>query len=152
MADSFQRVGSVSNAHVGRDFERKAKQILNDIGLPVEHKYSVEVGIGACRKKHNFDLGSADPAVIVECKSHRWTSGNNVPSAKLTAWNEAMYYFHCSPTDYRKIFFVLRDEREKTGETLTSYYIRTNFHLIPDNVEIWEFDETTNTCEVLHGT
>ncbi len=51
-----------------------------------------------------------------------------------------MYYFSCAPSSYRKIFFVLRDERAKTGETLVRYYRRTYGHLIPEDVEIWEYD------------
>ena len=28
-----------------------------------------------------------------------------MPSAKMTVWNEAMYYFHIAPKQYRKIMF-----------------------------------------------
>ncbi|WP_251405975.1 hypothetical protein [Metabacillus litoralis] len=66
----------------------------------------------------------------MECKSHKWTSGGNVPSAKLTVWNEAMYYILLAPEDYRK-FFILKDYSEKGGETLGEYYIRAYGHLIP---------------------
>lgn len=48
-----------------------------------------------------------------------------------------------APENYRKILFVLRDYSEKKGETLAEYYIRTHDHLIPDDVEIWEYDEDT---------
>jgi hypothetical protein len=57
-------------------------------------------------------------------------------------WNEAMYYFLVAPTGYRKILFVLRDYSEKRRETLAEYYIRTYSHLIPDDVELWEYDES----------
>ena len=106
--------------------------------------HRIPVGIESQKKNHAFDLGSSSPKVIVECKSHTWTSGNNVPSAKLTVWNEAMYYFADSPPEYRKIFFVLRDERVSNGETLAEYYIRMYSHLIPASVEIWEYDTTRN--------
>jgi hypothetical protein len=59
----------------------------------------------------------------------------------MTIWNEAMYYFALAPEDYRKILFVLRDYSEKRGETLAEYYIRTYDHLVPDQVEFWEYDE-----------
>jgi hypothetical protein len=75
MAENFQRIGSISNAHVGRDFEAAAKSILEAAGIAVEKNHPVEVGVGNKRKLHSFDLGSDDPPVIVECKSHRWTSG-----------------------------------------------------------------------------
>ena len=97
-------------------------------------------------KKHKFDLGS--DSVLVECKSHKWTSGNNVPSAKLTVWNEAMFYFACSPDSFRKIFFVLKDTRQKDNETLAQYYIRMYSHLIPNKVEIWEYDEINGVVEI----
>jgi hypothetical protein len=152
MADNFQRIGSISNAHVGRDFEAAAKSILAAAGIAVEENHPVQVGVGDRKKLHSFDLGSDDPPVIVECKSHRWTSGDNVPSAKVTVWNEAMYYFHCAPRHYRKVFFVLRDMRKRNGETLASYYLRTYGHLVPDDVEIWELDQDTGECEIVHAS
>jgi len=63
-----------------------------------------------------------------------------------------MYYFACAPNNYRKIFFVLRDTRAKTGETLASYYLRTYSHLIPSGVEIWEYDEANGYAEIVYGT
>ena len=137
---AFQRVGSKSNAHVGRDFEELARRFFADRGITLSTNHRIAVGIESQKKKHAFDLGSSSPKVIVECKSHTWTAGNNVPSAKLTVWNEAMYYFAASPPEYRKIFFVLRDERVSNGETLAEYYIRMYSHLIPSSVEIWEYD------------
>ena len=52
-----------------------------------------------------------------------------------------MYYFLVAPPGFRKILFVLRDMSEWRQETLAEYYIRTYRHLIPEDVEIWEFDE-----------
>jgi len=152
MVRNFQRIGSISNAHVGRDFEAAAKSILSAAGIEVEENHPVEVGVGQMKKLHAFDLGSDAPPVLVECKSHRWTSGDNVPSAKVTVWNEAMYYFCCAPSHYRKVFFVLRDTRRRNGETLASYYMRTYGHLIPDDVEIWELDQETGQCEVVRSS
>lgn len=139
--DNFQRLGSTSNAHVGSDFETTAQEILASQGLQLEKKFGLFLGVGKKRKEHRFDLGSESPKVIVECKSHRWTSGSNVPSAKMTVWNEAMYYFFMAPKSYRKILFVLRHYNPKKEETLAEYYIRTYNHLVPSGVEIWEHDE-----------
>ncbi len=149
MVDNFQRTGSISNTHVGQEFERVAIAVLAEKGITVQTDFPVEVGVGSLRKSHSFDLGCDDPAVIIECKSHRWTSGANVPSAKMTVWNEAMYYFACSPNKYRKIFFVLRDARATTGETLAEYYVRTYAHFIPQKVELWEFDELEKKVKIL---
>jgi len=142
----FQRIGSVSNAHVGRGFELIAQRFfaLQDVHLQLCHR--VEIGIGQTKKLHAFDLGCSDQKVIVECKSHRWTAGHNVPSAKLTVWTEAMYYFHAAPPDYRKILFVLRDLRRGAGESLTNYYLRTCSHLVPQGVEFWEYDESASAA------
>lgn len=151
MADNFQRVGSPSNAHVGREFEALAVAALAKQGINVAPEFSVQVGVSDLKKLHSFDLGSDDPPVIVECKSHRWTTGGNVPSAKVTVWNESMYYFQCSPEKYRKILFTLHDRRNGSGETLAEYYIRTYFHLIAPKVEIWEYNEVTQAVRVLYG-
>lgn len=137
---NFQRLGSVSNSQVGRDFEAITKSFFAEQNLVLSNFHKIPIGVGDQKKFHTFDLGSLDPKVIVECKSHTWTTGNNVPSAKMTVWNEAMYFFAIAPNDYRKIFFVLRHSSESRKETLAKYYLRTYEHLIPLGVEIWEYD------------
>ncbi|MBU2039150.1 MAG: hypothetical protein KKH95_08405 [Gammaproteobacteria bacterium] len=141
MNKPFQRVGSESNAHVGRYFEAAAREFFRNMGLDLTPDLKVSVGVDGKEKLHAFDLGCEKQKVIVECKSHRWTAGGNVPSAKLTVWNEAMYYFLASPLSYRKIMFVLRDYSEKRKETLAEYYLRTYSHLVPSGVEFWEYNE-----------
>lgn len=92
--NNFQRVGSISNAHIGREFEDIALNYFKKNNIHLIMDVSLPVGINEVKKNHRFDLGTgvnADKKVLVECKSHRWTSGDNVPSAKLTVWNEAMY-------------------------------------------------------------
>lgn len=141
--NNFQRVGSVSNAHVGKEFEEQAIIYFKSKGIILNKSFSLPIGIDNYKKEHAFDLGcnsSEHGKIIVECKSHTWTSGGNVPSAKITVWNEAMYYFSLSPNEYRKIFFVLRDYSVKRQETLGEYYVRTYKHLIPKDVEIMEYD------------
>jgi hypothetical protein len=148
MENSFQRLGSESNAQVGRDFELVAQRTIErQFGVLLKPNLSVPVGIGDLKKSHAFDLGCEHARWIVECKSHRWTAGHNVPSAKMTVWNEAMYYFLASPRGYRKVLFVLRDLRRGNGESLAEYYLRTYGHLVPDDVEVWEFDETNGQAQ-----
>ncbi|MBR9910896.1 MAG: hypothetical protein GYB33_11170 [Gammaproteobacteria bacterium] len=142
MSKPFQRVGSQSNAQAGKDFELAAQSFFKKDGLSLGRDMKIPVGVEALKKDHTFDLGCEKQKVIVECKSHKWTSGDNVPSAKLTVWNEAMYYFFTAPSEYRKIMFVLRDFSQKRGETLAQYYLRTYRHLIPEGVEFWEYSET----------
>lgn len=143
MNKPFQRVGSKSNAQVGKDFEIAAQSFFHSEGLLLERDVKILVGVENIKKEHAFDLGCLKQKVIVECKSHKWTSGANVPSAKLTVWNEAMYYFMTAPTEFRKIMFVLHDYSDKRRETLAQYYLRTYRHLIPNDVEFWEYNEST---------
>lgn len=141
-AKPHQRVGSVSNAHVGSDFEKAAQEYFRKQGVQLQRDFPIELGLSS-KKVRLFDLGSSEPPILVECKSHKWTAGGSVPSAKMTVWNEAMYYFHLAPKHYRKVLFVLHDRRNKGGETLLAYYKRTYTHLIPEQVEFLEWDEQT---------
>ncbi len=138
---THQRVGAISNAHVGRDFEANARLFFANQGIELNRNLKVMVGTGAQKKGHAFDLGCDAQRIIVECKSSTWTKGANIPSAKLTVWNEAMYYFSLAPSDYRKMMFVLRHECSKRGLTLAAYYLKNYGHLVPPDVEFWEYDE-----------
>jgi hypothetical protein len=145
----FQRKGAQSNTHVGRSFEVDTQAFFAHKGLNLKPRVTVAIGING-RKPHAFDLGDENRKVLVECKAHTWTEGGNVPSAKITAWNQAMFYFYATPSGYRKILFVLRDFSSERGETLAAYYVRTNAHLIPADVEVWEFDEQQGTAEKIN--
>ncbi|MES0489320.1 MAG: hypothetical protein ABUK01_04965 [Leptospirales bacterium] len=149
--NNFQKKGSISNAHVGRTFEELAKKVVEKkLKITLQKDYALEIGLLENKpKEHKFDLGSVEHEILIECKSHTWTSGNNVPSAKMTVWNEAMYYFHLAPKDYRKIHFVLKDYNDKKDETLAHYYKRTYAHLIPKEVEIWEYDSVKKNVTVV---
>lgn len=145
---NFQREGSISNAHVGRDFEARARAILAAHGIPLNTNHKVPCGLGNDKKLHTFDLGSEDPPVIVECKSQTWTKGDVVPSAKMKNWAEAMFYFHMAPPRYRKIFFVEQSLRVRTGESLLTYFRRTQSHMIPPEVEFWELPRASDEVEI----
>ena len=150
--DNFQRPGSISNAHVGRAFEAKASAYFAAQDIYLEKDFSLPVGVEFQKKARSFDLGSEEKKIIVECKSHKWTSGGNIPSAKITVWNEAMYYFHLAPSSYRKVLFVLRDYSSRRQETLAEYYIRNYGHLIPSDVEFVEYDETNGFGDVIKNS
>lgn len=145
---NFQREGSISNAHVGRDFEARARAILAAHGIPLQMNHKVPCGLGNDKKLHTFDLGSEDPPVIVECKSQTWTKGDVVPSAKMKNWAEAMFYFHMAPAMYRKNFFVEQSLRVRTGESLLAYFRRTQSHMIPPEVEFWELPRESDEVEI----
>ncbi len=101
--------------------------------------FPISVGFGTSQKIHKFDLGSENPQIIIECKSHTWTKSGNIPSAKMSVWNEAMLYFAVAPLTYRKILVVKKSVLD--SQSLANYYIKTHGHLIPPGVEIWEFDD-----------
>lgn len=144
-----QRKGAKSNAQVGSAFERVAQGCLARSGIMVTPNFPIPLGIeGRSPKSHHFDFGAAEPPILVECKSHRWTEGDKVPSAKMTTWNEAMFYFSLAPARYRRILFVLRHLRKSSGESLVAYYLRTHGHLIPAGVEIWEYCESSGSHEI----
>lgn len=141
---NFQRLGAEHNAGVGRSFESAARAFFAaKEGVDLVPNFAVPVGVSSRKKVHRFDLGSADPPILVECKSHTWTQGGNMPSAKMTVWNEAMYYFHIAPPEYRKIMFVLKHARN--GQSLAAYYLHTHKHMIPDTIELWEYDPETSS-------
>jgi hypothetical protein len=108
--------------------------------------YPVLLGAGSTEKSHRFDLGSEDPPVLIECKSHTWTESDNKPSAKIAACNLAMYYFYLAPTRYRKVLFMLRSDYPRRSETLAEYYVRNHAHLIPPSVSIIEYDAWPETA------
>jgi hypothetical protein len=142
LLNNFQRQGAVSNTHAGREFEFSAQRYFASQGLILERNVAVAVG-HQHKKPHRFDLGSAAPPIAVECKSYTWTSGGNSPSAKLRSVNEAMLIFSVTPPEYRKMLVMLRHLRGETS--LAAHYIRTQGHLIPAGVEIWEVDDKAGT-------
>ena len=145
-----QRKGSKSNAHAGAAFELQIARYYAKQEIQVERDYVVPIGVGGTKKSHRFDLGSAESGYLVECKSHTWTEGNKVPSAKMAVWNQAMYYFHIAPKRYRKVLFVLKATSSSRRETLAEHYVRTYSHLIPPGVEIWEFNDRTREARRVH--
>jgi hypothetical protein len=147
MVKNHQRIGSISNAHVGRDFEAVAYAYFQrSEGIALQRDFRIFLGAGSTAKVHRFDLGSDDPPVLIECKSLHWTETGRVPSAKIRSCNEAMYYFHLAPAQYRKVLFMLRAEHPRQSDTLAEYYARTSAHLIPPTVSIVEYDERLGTA------
>jgi hypothetical protein len=144
MDNNFQRVGSISNAHAGREFEEAARLFFAGMGIFLHSEFSIEIGY-KFKKPHKFDLGSEDPAILVECKSYTWTSGGNSPSAKIRGLNEVMLLFSVAPEHYRKILFMLKHQRKEIS--LATHYIKTQGHLIGPNVEIWEYDFDQKTAK-----
>jgi hypothetical protein len=150
---NHQRIGSVSNAHVGREFEVLARSYFaQHEGLHLLPAFPVQIGHAPKSKWHKFDLGSNDPCVLVECKSHNWTISGNMPSAKITVWNEAMYYFHLAPSHFRKILFVLDARHSRQGNSLAESYVRSCGHLIPPGVSIIEYNPVSESVRQIRSS
>ena len=148
MENNFQRKNSKSNASEGKKFELHVLDFFNTKhNLKLQENAKVDIGISTSvsKKLKAFDLGRPGE-IVVECKSHNWTEGKNAPSAKMSTWNEAMYLFSLVPKGHRKIFAVEKFHSQKRNQTLAQYYLQTHGHLIPDDVEIWEFETETNTA------
>jgi hypothetical protein len=131
-----------SNRQRGDAFARRVGEYLSRQGHTVQPEYPVDVGLSSSHKRvHRFDYGNG--SLLVECKFYRWTEGGNNPSAKISTLNEAMMFFHTAPAKYRKMVFISKTEKKgmRQPETFAEYYVRLNRYFIPDDVEIWEFDD-----------
>jgi hypothetical protein len=141
-------MGNADNPAKGASFETRVQEFFRHRGLALARDHSVLVGAGSSRKPRRFDLGSEDPPVLVECKSHTWTEGGNAPSAKLSVWNEAMFYFLVAPPKYRRILAALSDLRG--DESLAEHYVKRFGHLVPRGVEIWEVSADGRLGRLVH--
>lgn len=101
------------------------------------------------KKLHRFDLGSLAPEVLVECKHYTWTATGNSPSAKLAHLNEAVLYFWAAPSSFRKLLFLAKSAHPSKGETLRAHWLRRYGHLLPSDLEVWEYDPTSQKAERL---
>ena len=125
-------------------FARRVGECLAMLGYDVRPECPVEVGLSSRHKQsHCFDYGNQE--VLVECKCYDWTAGGNNPSAKIATLNEAMMYFHSVSELYEKRIFISKTEKKgkRRSEALGEYYIRLYKHFIPDDVEVWEFDDAS---------
>ncbi len=139
-----------NNRAKGERFTDQVRDYLESEGYSVFPEYEVEVGINSLhKKKHRFDLGNE--SLLVECKAYDWTESRRNPSAKLATANEAMMYFGTVPGTYQKKMFFLKTEKngKRNPETLGEYYVRTYKHMIPDDVEIYEFSIEGLSAELI---
>lgn len=136
-----------SNKEKGDKFRDRVQEYFKYKECDLKPEYKVKVGFGKI-KEHCFDLGNE--GIVVECKRYDWTSSGNNPSAKISTLHEALLIFSATPTDYKKkMLFIPKTglKGKRTPETLVDRYIRLHEHLIPNDVEIWEFDETNLKAE-----
>lgn len=142
----------MTNKEKGDAFRQKVAEYLANQGMNLSSEYRVDVGLSSkYRKQHPFDLGNSE--VLIECKYYDWTEGDNNPSAKLSTLNEAMLYLYTAPTRFKKKVFVKQtlQKGKRQRETLVQYYVRQYKHFIPDDVEVWEFNDETQKAEKKHN-
>lgn len=128
-------------------------EYLKNQGRDLTPEYRVEVGLSSkYKKQHAFDLGNSE--VLIECKYYDWTESDNNPSAKISTLNEAMLYLYTAPTRFNKKMLFIKQTSKKGRrhpETLAEYYVRLYKHFIPDDVEVWEYNDETQKAEKKHN-
>ncbi len=110
-----------------------------------------KIPIGYSEKKpHKFDIVSDDNTIAVECKCYSWTETGNVPSAKMGAANEAVFYLSFLPGTCEKFIVLKRDisANHTPSETLAEYYYRTNKHLL-GGTKVAEYNTETNKLRII---
>jgi len=131
----------------GAEFERQAQDILSEhFGVVLQRACAIPIGYPPLLKEHQFDLATEDLKCVGECKNISWTESGNVPSAKMTSVNQAVFYLtFVSDAKYR--FVVMkRDTHPRRQETLAEYYYRTYRHLLGE-IFIIEIDITTKAVK-----
>jgi hypothetical protein len=142
--ETVERLGFMEK---GSELEEIAKKYFSDVRKVNLEKFSLDVGtMDEFKKRHKFDLGNEE--ILVECKSYKWRKEGGVPSAKITTLNEAMLYFTLVPVGYEKILFALKDYNPSKQKTLVLYYIEKNYHLIPQDVSVYEYNIDNGSCEI----
>lgn len=150
--NKHQRKDSISNTHVGKKFETVIQEWFDRNNIKLSSQIKIAIGINA-KKNHQFDLGNEN--ILVECKSHRWPETDNVPSAKIKNWIDAMFCFFVAPKKFKKYFIVEMSYNQNRCQTLLEYFVEHYYHLIPSDVilidfytnndgyiEIYAYDET----------
>lgn len=127
------------NPGVGRRFQEEAASILGEF---FRTKFELEkpIPIGSPAKNHKFDCVSENSEIVAECKCYTWTDTGNVPSAKMTALNEAVFYLLFLPEKTIRFIVLKKAVYTKRHETLAEYYSRINNHLLGE-VGILEIDD-----------
>ena len=132
------------NPKIGREFQERVKKWFEmSKEMPFELEHPILIGYPA--KLHKFDIADKAEKMVIECKSYTYTSTGNIPSAKLTTLNEAIFYFSFLPTVTEKVLVMAYATHPKRKETLAEYYVRINGHLL-GQVNVWEYN--TNTGEM----
>jgi hypothetical protein len=128
--DAIRNSSNSQNTAKGRYFQMLASHALEK-HFETTFDKEVSIEIGNPPKDHAFDLASSDGQIIVECKNYSWTASGNVPSAKLTTLDQAVWYFSFLH-DRKCVLIMRRATHSKHHETLAEYYYRIHGHLLRD--------------------
>jgi hypothetical protein len=84
MENNFQRIGSISNTHVGGSSRGCASLFLRKQEFILQSNFVALVG-HSIKKPHRFDLGSDDPPILVECKSFTLGIGRQLAGCRKSS-------------------------------------------------------------------
>ncbi|MFD2117620.1 hypothetical protein ACFSTH_11540 [Paenibacillus yanchengensis] len=124
----------------------KGKSFQSLVRIALMEKYNqsfefeVAFPVGNPAKDHKFDLVSSNGEIIVKTKNYTWTESGNVPSAKLSVLNEAVFYLQHTPKGKTRIIVINYDLNVKKNESLANYYVKTYKHLL-DDVIVMEYNQ-----------
>lgn len=127
------------NTAKGREFQYLVRDICERYFQTI-FELEVPFPIGTPPKPHRFDCVSQDKKIVIECKYHSWTEGENIPSAKIRTINEAAYYMSFLSQEIRRIIVLKKSVIPSKVETLAEYYYRIIGHLL-GQTEVFEVDD-----------
>ena len=130
---------NTENPLIGKAFQKKVQKILVE-RYNMDFEWEPAIPIGTPPKNHRFDLSNNDRTIVVECKCYTWTDAGNIPSAKLTGLNEAVFYFGFLPSKTIKILCLKQSIYPGKTETLAEYYVRVHGNLLGD-VKVFEITD-----------
>lgn len=121
------------------------------LGRALECQFQLEVSIPLHgSKSHKFDLANLERDVVAECKAVGWTSGGNVPSAKIENLRGAVTHLRKIPGPSTSYLIIMKDSHPKKNETLAAYFVRLNKEILGP-VNILELPEDGGELVCLHG-
>jgi uncharacterized repeat protein (TIGR03803 family) len=85
-ADLLEQLMAEVKAKMGSKMESGSafQKNLTRNGIPTQPNFKLKIGFSGKKKEHGFDLGSAVPLVVVECKG--WIPGQGVALRQATVW------------------------------------------------------------------
>jgi hypothetical protein len=138
-----------SNTAKGKAFQNRARAALEALlGETLDAEVPIPIGIPP--RSHKFDIASRDRTIVCECKAFAWTTGGNIPSAKITTLREAATYMNGLARGTQVLLIMQRDLHPIRQETLADYFVRLNNHLIA-SLCVMELDDQ-NVLRTVCGT